>query len=145
MSKTGLKNFPDIPSQKKLDSLANYVDSKGDPLYSLVFGYQLIDGYLRGRIFSETKSHELADVRGMEQLIKNFRRHCANVANELASELMDWKEKRDFLIHHWLSESEVSEDPERLEAAVKETAESGLALFEKLKIERVPGGAVGRA
>lgn len=134
MSKTGLKNFPDIPSQKKLDSLANYVGSKGDPLYSLVFCYQLIDRFLRGRIFSETKSHGLADVRGMERLIENFRKHCANVTDELASELMDWKEKRNFLIHRWFSENEVSEDSERLETIIKETAESGLSLFKKIDV-----------
>ena len=132
--KTSLKNFPDVPRQEKLDLLANFVDTKKEPLYSLVFGYQLIDGFLRGHIFSKTESYELADVRGMDQLIKNFARTFPSAPAEFIADLRRWKEERDFVIHRWLRDSDASSNLRGLEKAVQETAELGLKLFKKLRI-----------
>lgn len=141
-TETGLKNFPDIPSQEKLDYLATYVDSKSEPLYSLVFGYQLIDGFLRGLILSATQNRILADARGMKQLIKNFETNFPNISDSLVSRLNRRQAQRNLIVHRWLHENEISRDPKRLEIAIQETAELGRVLFSELRNVRTKRACV---
>lgn len=125
-----MKNIPFVPHQDEFDWLANYIDKKKNDLYSLIFGYQLVDGYLR-LLIKKKSDAKTADVRGMEKLIKKFRELYPE-HTDLTIRLFNWKEKRDSINHSLLFSSKFS-NAEQLDDFISNTEKEGCNLFFKLK------------
>ena len=131
MIKTGLKFLPTVPNQKRLNWLANYIDSKNDPLYDLIFSYQLIDAYLRGLVFYKTKDYRLTDKFGLKSVIKEFIK-CYPKKKNLGDRIKSWADQRDTVVHHLISSTKVT-NPRKIDLLIKRICKNGKRLFLKLK------------
>lgn len=126
----GMKRFPFVPAQDEFDWLAKYIDSKNDPLYSLVFGYQMIDSILRVLIVKRSGDTKLADAREIKRLIEIFKDKYPE-RSAFVTRLYAWKERRDAVIHSLLFDHRIS-DPEKLSSHIRSVATEGEILYEDL-------------
>jgi hypothetical protein len=129
---TNIKGLPFIPDQIELDWLASYTDSK-DPLYSVVFGYQMIDIILRALIYKSTCNDDLAGQRGMDRIVKSFKK-CYPSEDSLLEEIYEWKDKRESIVHSLLFDNKIT-DEEKLDSFIMETSELGKSIAERLKLK----------
>lgn len=131
MDRTELKNLPVIPSQERLDWLAAYVDKKNDPMYSIVFGYQLLEGFLRGVVF-KYGDQRIADDQRMKSLLKEFEKITNN--QKPLQDLRDWIKDRHILIHKLVGYNIVNNEDE-LKAFINRVGESAVLLFQEINNE----------
>jgi len=126
----GLKNLPHIPHREELKWLAGFVDEKKDNLYSMIFGYHMVNLILRVLILVKSQDRKKANNRGLNELIKIFKQLYPE-EEEIINDLHTWKEKRDVVTHSLFFDNRIN-GKDQLEKFIHKTQKEGAFVHDKL-------------
>ncbi len=115
--------MPYLPAQEEFDWLLEYIEKRNDPLYSVVFLYQVIDVLLRVLIIKKTGRPETADVESMEELVNVFDMQYLE-RGDLVQKIRRWKSHRNTIMHEVLF-SEAFHSGNECDAFITATAQEG--------------------
>ncbi len=122
-----IPSLPHVPSQEEFDWLLDLIEEKDDPLYSVVFTYQLIELLLRVLVIKRTGKPEKAETDTMEELVNAF--DMAYIERgDIVKKIRRWKGKRNVLIHSVFFEGKF-DGPGELDQFITATAEEGENVF----------------